>query len=118
EVKQDFPSRRSIKAKEERKTAVEKRLLELRGDKLSVEDAALQAAIAQNVSEMKRDEAAAARDAHLAEARAIEPQIPRAEIALETAKASKKVNPRFASQGSKANQQAQLYASAVEISKA
>ncbi len=42
--------------------------------------------LAQNDFEMKRDEAAAARDAHFAEAKAIEPQIPPAEIALEKAK--------------------------------
>ena len=119
EVKQNYPRQTTAKGKAARAILVANKLGPLQADKLKVDNAALAATVAQADFERQAAEAAAQRDAHFDEVKAHDAAIPDAEAALELAQMTDRaVNPRFTAPGSKVNKQAQLTASAIEISQA
>ena len=94
-------------------------LAKLRLDKGKIDAAALESTLAQNHFELRRDEAEAVRERYFDEVKARDLEPPGVQAALELAKiTNRSVNPRFAALSSKANKQAQLTASAIEISRA
>ena len=118
ELKEEYPGA-GKKAKVKRRIEDAAALANLRLDKGKIDAAALEAALAQNRFEMRRYEAEAVRERYFNEAKARDLEPPGVQAALELAKiTNRSVNPRFAALSSKANKQAQLTASAIEISRA
>ena len=94
-------------------------IAQLRIDKRKIDDAALGATVEVGKFERLRDEAEAARDLRFDEAKVLGLSGPQAEAELQLARLMPRaVNPRFAPKSSKASNQAQLFASAVQISQA
>ena len=118
ELKQGLPG---IPAKSKAKVKLRKEaeLLKLQNEKVDLDNLALETTVAQTNFERLSDEAKLARDNFVVEAQARGAELPQAEAALDLAKTTPRlVNPRFAPKSSKASNQAQLFASAVQISQA